>query len=563
MRWRLTPYSTILLLILVPFHALMQNGVCPELVQQALTDIGENCSTLTKNTACYGFNRVEATFDQEVNDDIFSKPADRAELLSMQSIITAPLNEALDQWGVAVLSLQANVPNSLPGQSVRFLMFGDVQMKNDVPADKALAAVDPVPVVTLVGANVRSRPTKNANVVGSVGAGAELAADGISEDGAWVRVVINETSPGWISTQLIDAAADLANLPIITPTSLSPMQAFTFRTGIGQPSCDEAPDVLVVQGPDNVQVSITANGVDIDIGSTIYLKSIADDRIQLGTLNGSAQSGDLIINEGFTATASLDENGQAGAFGGLRPMTQSDLNDLGWLETVPDDILEYAIDVPEPPPPPPTVNPSNPVPIVNQAGSSTGILDCSPFRATSPLDGVHYGLNNFYWDAAPGATSYRLNVPGVGSVEVSASTTNVTFDLSNAGPGSYQISWSVDALVNGVVACSSAYITVPRELATPTAADIPITGSWTCGPGYDNFTMSWNNLPSGTDSLSFYFDDQSGESSPSSSYTISAPPGSGSQTFSGGGYPAEGYIVANPSGTTVFMSPSVIDCRLG
>jgi hypothetical protein len=167
------------------------------------------------------------------------------------------------------------------------------------------------------------------------------------------------------------------------------MQAFTFRTGIGQPSCDEAPDVLVVQGPDNVQVSITANGVDIQIGSTIFLKSIADDRLQLGVLNGIARTGALTINEGFTVTASLNDNGQAGPFGGLRPLTQNDLDNLDWLEDVPPDILEYSIDVPNfPPPLPIVVNPSNPVPIVNQCSVSTGLLNCSTFRATSPLDGV-------------------------------------------------------------------------------------------------------------------------------------------------------------------------------
>jgi hypothetical protein len=37
-------------------------------------------------------------------------------------------------------------------------------------------------------------------------------------------------------------------------------------------------------------------------------------------------------------------------------------------------------------------------------------VDCRSFHATSPLNGLNYGENTFYWDAAPGATQYRVTV---------------------------------------------------------------------------------------------------------------------------------------------------------
>ena len=34
---------------------LAQDSTCPALVQQALSDVGDNCSDLSRNAACYGF----------------------------------------------------------------------------------------------------------------------------------------------------------------------------------------------------------------------------------------------------------------------------------------------------------------------------------------------------------------------------------------------------------------------------------------------------------------------------------------------------------------------------
>jgi hypothetical protein len=529
------------LLILMPIHALMQSSDCPPIVNQALTEVGDSCSDLSKNAACYGFNRVEATFSQSVAEDFFSRPSDKAEIVTLDTINTVPLDTELNQWGVAVMSVQANIPNSLPGQSVRFLLLGDVSMENAVPADQVVAAVEPVSVVTLVNANVRTKPTTNSNILGSVPTGTELAADGLSQDGNWLRVVIKETSPGWINRDLVNASGDLNGLPTITEDSQSPMQAFYFRTGIGQPSCSESPSLLIVQGPENLKVNISANGADIEIGSTLALRTLEEDEIQLITVHGNVKTGNLTILEGFSATAKLDSDGQAGAFGGMKPMTQNELDALKWLEDIPATILNYPIELPERPKPLPTANVSNPPSNNNQPPAPSGSVDCGPFRPTSPLDGLHFGMNTFYWDPAPGATSYRLNVPGVGSIEVAAPNTSVNFDLSPAGEN-FQMSWSVDALFNGGVACSSQLITIPREAAPN------MTASWACGPGTGQFTIKFENLPPGSTSVVFNF---SGSASPGSGYTISSPPMNGSQTFTGGGFYTGGSVTAFPTGRTV------------
>ena len=62
----------------------------------------------------------------------FNQPNDRVDLAALQSITTSPLNVDTSQWGIAVLKLQADLPDALPGQAVTFLLLGDVQLKSGV-----------------------------------------------------------------------------------------------------------------------------------------------------------------------------------------------------------------------------------------------------------------------------------------------------------------------------------------------------------------------------------------------------------------------------------------------
>jgi LysM repeat protein len=99
-----------------------------------------------------------------------------------------------------------------------------------------------------------------------------------------------------------------------------------------------------------------------------------------------------------------------------------------------------------------------------------GAADCSRFRATSPLDGLAHGSNTFYWDAAPGATSYRVNIYNLelgGALMVSYETSGLLTHLQGdagdtAAGGGFHFAWEVQALVSDLVACSSPRIVILR-----------------------------------------------------------------------------------------------------
>lgn len=469
------------LLAIVPIASMAQSdaGACPALVEQALTDLGQNCDTLDRNSACYGYNRVDATFHASQSEDFFSKPADRSQIANLQSIATAPLDVDKDFWGIAVMNVQANVPNTLPGQAVTFVLLGDVKVDNAVAPEDVTEPVDPINVTTLTAANVRSGPTVNANIIGSVPVGTELPADGRNEAGDWFRVMYS-SGPGWVNKDIIDSEGDLSTLPVINKENRSPMQSFFFSTGVGDPACNSAPpSLLVVQGPDNVKVDITANGADITIGSTIALSILPGNQLQLIVIHGEATLGDLNVPAGFKITAPLSNDGKSvvGDWQHMSPLTQEDLDLLKPLEGLPDNILHYPIVLPTEEQIQAIINVflNNNSNNGNTNNPAAGQADCSTFAATSPLDGLPYGETTFYWNPAGGATSYQVNVYNdsgalVGSFPTDGSNSSVVGDTSNLG-GGFSFSWQVVALVNGQVACSSPQITMFRE--TPKPADQP------------------------------------------------------------------------------------------
>ncbi len=109
---------------------------CPQTVESALNSVAEVCTPMSRNAACYGAKTVDSvTFDNPRPVDFFTNPGDHSELLKLREIHPLPLNKSDNSFGVALLNVQANVPNTLPGQAVIFMLMGDAKLTNEVPVD--------------------------------------------------------------------------------------------------------------------------------------------------------------------------------------------------------------------------------------------------------------------------------------------------------------------------------------------------------------------------------------------------------------------------------------------
>lgn len=499
-----------LMLIVLMIGLVLMGGVsvasaqadsCPAFIDTALAAVGEGCGDLARNTICYGYNRVDATFFETVEEGFFSKPTDRSELTNVATVQTAALDHTFDQWGIAVMNVQANVPDTLPGQAVTFLLIGDATLQNDVSPDEALIPGDSIPVRVNSGerVNLRSGPGTNTNVVESIAGGSILDAVGQNEAGDWVRV-LRETGYAWIAATLLQVSNDnaeaFANLPIVSGEALTPMQAFYFSTGIGTSTCLEAPEMLVIQGPQEARVNFKVNGLDMNIGSTIVLLSERTDYATLLAFEVQAEKvaelglpddtvclnnrlfvldGDAQINNGETrvplghftqSVACLNPDGIANAFTSWDEpvrLTQNELALFSVLELIPENLLRYPIEIPSDEDidrglniatPVPTQRPSTggqTQPRPTQQGGGQQVqptqapqgFSCAGFRITSPPDGgtVVFGPNTFYWDGIAGVNAYQVEIntlyddgtrAGSGLIRVGANQTNITVDFSSS-----------------------------------------------------------------------------------------------------------------------------------
>ncbi|MBI5957843.1 MAG: PD40 domain-containing protein [Chloroflexi bacterium] len=313
-----------------------------QLVRRALSELGTNCANLDQNSACYGFANAEATFG---DTSTFAAPGDRAELTELTSLQTAALSLGDGTWGIAVMNVQANVPAALTGQSAVLMLLGDVTVENAVPAGAALVPAAPVAITTVAEAQILKAPGANAFVWGTVASGTLLQADGVSPDGLFVRVMYQDQA-AWVSREVLDPAAGLDALPVISSSSLTPMQAFNYTTGgSAPPSLAVPPHVLVVQSPKNTPVEIIANGTLIRVQGVIYLRTLPDGRNQLITADGVATLYPGDVNQVKVIA------GTSVVFGGdtwteWRVVSQGEWDGYETLQFIPGNVLIYVIDNP-------------------------------------------------------------------------------------------------------------------------------------------------------------------------------------------------------------------------
>src|SRR5687768_13222000 len=121
----------ITLVVCVAIVEAQGSNICPALVNQAMSQVGTLCANLDRNNACYGNNNITANFnDPSIPLDVFDQPGDIIGIADLHSIETAPVDVSESNWGIGLMRIQANLPNTLPGQSVLFLVTGGQQVEN-------------------------------------------------------------------------------------------------------------------------------------------------------------------------------------------------------------------------------------------------------------------------------------------------------------------------------------------------------------------------------------------------------------------------------------------------
>ena len=96
----------------------------------AIESVASACYDTGRNQVCYGNISLNVTPEPDAPDFTFERVGDIMDLTSLRSLRVSPLDELQGEWGIAMMQLQADIPESLPGQNVTFLVFGDVELEN-------------------------------------------------------------------------------------------------------------------------------------------------------------------------------------------------------------------------------------------------------------------------------------------------------------------------------------------------------------------------------------------------------------------------------------------------
>lgn len=299
----------ILSLCLLP--AALAQDTCPAIIAAALEAVDAACNAIGRNQLCYGNVTISATPRDGAAAFEFSQPGDLVSITDVQTVQLSSFSQVRAEWGVALMRVQANLPDTLPGQNVTFLLFGNVSLTD------AAGQIVEVPVTATAAVNVRQQPGTDASVITALRYGQAVTAIGRLPDSSWIQVRLDDGATGWVAADFLDG--DLHRLLATEPGApeFGPMQAFTFRTGFGDAPCEEAPaSGILVQTPEgDVTISLRVNNVDIRLGSTVYLQATPGDAMYVTLIEGQAtlttHGQTQAVPAGTFATVPLDETGMA------------------------------------------------------------------------------------------------------------------------------------------------------------------------------------------------------------------------------------------------------------
>src|SRR5262245_19420546 len=109
-------------------NVVMAQGVsCPDLVKNALAAAENLCANTKRNQACYG-NAMASAVPKAGTTFAFSKPGDIIDLKDLQTLKMTAYDPQGGTWGVAIMRVQASLPDTAPGQYVTVILFGHAQV---------------------------------------------------------------------------------------------------------------------------------------------------------------------------------------------------------------------------------------------------------------------------------------------------------------------------------------------------------------------------------------------------------------------------------------------------
>lgn len=270
-----------------PNPAVPASVVCPAQVQGAFNATKLICEGLGDGQVCLGNGIVEGS-PREGASVAFSQPADRTDLVNLNSLNLQTLNTPNALWAVVlarnILAVRGGV--SVP---VTMIAFGDVTITDDADVEQPVSASQRTgQVIADFGLIVRRAPDAGSAVAYQLRSGEEIVVTGVTADKTWLRIQIPTiyAATGWVYAPYVSvdttglATVDVNSpVPTAIPQSIvefRTMQAFRVQSAETDPGCAATPDSgVLLQTPDGLasRARTRINGAVIDFNGTLFVQT--------------------------------------------------------------------------------------------------------------------------------------------------------------------------------------------------------------------------------------------------------------------------------------------------
>lgn len=259
-----------------PIHA-QEGGVlatCNTLIDDALALIANTCIDIGRNEICYGNPTIRATLSDP--DLFFEQPGDIIPVTAIEALFTNPLDPDLNEWGIALMDIQADLPDA--DDSVRVLVFGGAELTPTNPTP-----IDDMPTCTFRRAdanlNLRAGPAKSYAIYDVLERGESVTVYGQTGDGAWLR-----SARGWIFANdggVLSCEPDVELTEMNTPEDayIAPMQSVELRMS-DVAACGGVPRGILIQSPKGQTSTLMINNIEMRVGSTAFVTLDAEQQCQ-------------------------------------------------------------------------------------------------------------------------------------------------------------------------------------------------------------------------------------------------------------------------------------------
>lgn len=108
-------------------------GACPSFVNEAFDNTKLICDATARNQVCYSNSMVTPRYNETFAPVSFDTPGDIASIANFAGFdLTSNLET--NAWGIVLMRLQASLPDTLPGENITLLLFGDASFEDRATA---------------------------------------------------------------------------------------------------------------------------------------------------------------------------------------------------------------------------------------------------------------------------------------------------------------------------------------------------------------------------------------------------------------------------------------------